>query len=162
MPKINIFLLDNMNNIKEELNIIKSISYKEFLVQITQKFKIIQDKYEIFILDKANKEIKINNETDYNKIEDIIFIREIFKNTFQPSLFDININLIDETKKEALNLKFSCTLCKNLINNEEPYFCYKCQKIFHERCLQEWDKRCKEQDTILSCPNCRNELPIEE
>ena len=49
-----------MNNIKEELIIIKSISYKEFLVQITQKFKIIQDKYEIFILDKANKEIKIN------------------------------------------------------------------------------------------------------
>ena len=161
MSKINIFLLDNMNNIKEELNIIKSISYKEFLVQITQKFKIIQDKYEIFILDKANKEIKINNETDYNKIEDIIFIREIFKNTFQPSLFDININLIDETKKEALNLKFSCTLCKNLINNEEPYFCYKCQKIFHEKCLKNLDKKCKSQNKNLICTNCNYKLPME-
>ena len=60
MSKINIFLLDNMNNIKEELYIIKPISYKEFLFQITQKFKIIQDKYELFILDKTNKEIKIN------------------------------------------------------------------------------------------------------
>ena len=129
MSKINIFLLDNINNIKEELNIIKPISYKEFLIQITQKFKIIQDKYEIFILDKTNKAIKINNETDYNTIEDILFIREIYKNTSEQSIYGINFNILDETKKDILASKYSCSICKNIIKNEEPYFCYKCQKI---------------------------------
>ena len=161
MSKINIFLLDNINNIKEELNIIKPISYKEFLIQITQKFKIIQDKYEIFILDKTNKEIKINNETDYNTIEDILFIREIYKNTSEQSIYGINFNILDETKKDILASKYSCSICKNIIKNEEPYFCYKCQKFFHEKCLKKIDKKCKFQNKNLVCTNCNYKLPIE-
>jgi len=49
-----------------------------------------------------------------------------------------------------------------IIKNENPYYCYKCQKIFHEKCLKEWDNKCKKENKILSCPNCRNELLIEK
>ena len=37
MSKIDIFLLDNSNNTKEEINIIKPQSYQELLKQIAQK-----------------------------------------------------------------------------------------------------------------------------
>ena len=161
MSKINIFLLDNINNIKEELNIIKPNSYKELIAQIKQKFKIMQDKYEIFILDKNDKEIKINNEKDYNKIEDILFLHEINKNISQQSIFGLNLNMLDESKKDKLDLKYSCSVCLNIIKNEEPYFCYKCQKIFHEKCLKDWDKKCKAQNNNLLCPKCNYKLPIE-
>ena len=35
-------------------------------------------------------------------------------------------------------------------------------KIFHDKCLKDWDKKCKLQNKNLICPNCRNELPIEK
>ena len=76
MSLINIFLLDDSNNSKSELKIIKSKTYIELLNQIKQKFEIIPENYEIFILDDKNNEIKIDNEINYNKIEDILFIRE--------------------------------------------------------------------------------------
>ena len=79
MSLINIFLLDDSNNSKSELKIIKSKTYIELLNQIKQKFEIIPENYEIFILDDKNNEIKIDNEINYNKIEDILFIREINK-----------------------------------------------------------------------------------
>ena len=48
------------------------------------------------------------------------------------------------------------------IKDENPYLCYNCQKIFHVKCLEGWDKKRKSQNLILSCPGCRNELPIEK
>ena len=161
MSLINIFLLDDSNNSKSELKIIKSKTYIELLNQIKQKFEIIPENYEIFILDDKNNEIKIDNEINYNKIEDILFIREINKNILEKSLFDLNYNKLSESMQDKLDEKYNCKICSIIIKNENPYLCYKCQKIFHEKCLKDWDNKCKEQNKNLFCPNCRNELSME-
>ena len=157
---INVYLLDNSNFVKEEINIIKPKSYHELSNQIKQKLKNIPENYETFILYK-NNEIKINNEENYNIIDDIIFLREIDKNVLEQSLFDINYNLLSESNQQKLDEKYDCILCSIIIKNENPYLCYKCQNIFHEKCLKDWNNKCKLQNKNLFCPNCRNELPIE-
>ena len=162
MSKIDIFLLDNSNNTKDEINIIKPDNYKELLKQISQKMKYMPKYYEIFIFDKNNKEIKIINDRTYNKIVDILFIREIDKNILEQSLFEINYNILSESRQEKLDDIYNCILCTTLIKNENPYLCYKCQKIFHEKCLKDWDKKCKSQNKVFECPNCRNKLQLEK
>ena len=162
MSKIDIFLLDNSNNTKDEINIIKPDNYKELLKQISQKMKYMPKYYEIFIFDKNNKEIKIINDRTYNKIVDILFIREIDKNILEQSLFEINYNILSESRQEKLDDIYNCILCSTLIKNENPYLCYKCQKIFHEKCLKDWDKKCKSQNKVFECPNCRNKLQLEK
>ena len=162
MSKIDVFLLDNSNNTKEEILIMKPINYQELLIQLKANFKNIKEYFEIFILDKNNKEIKIDNEEKYKKIEDILFIREINKMILEQSIFDINYNKLSESKQEILDEKYNCILCSIIIKKEKPYFCYKCQKIFHEKCLNDWDKKCKLQNKNIIFPNCRNELPLEK
>ena len=157
-----IFLLDNSNNTKEETNMPKPKSYLEFLQQIKSKFKNMPEYYEIFMLDEDNKEIKINNEETFKKVVDILFIREIDKAMLEQSLFSLNYDKLSESQQDILDQKYNCILCTIIIKNENPYLCYKCQKIFHEKCLKDWDKKCKLQNKNLECPNCRNELPIEK
>ena len=157
-----IFLLDNSNNTKEETNMPKPKSYLEFLQQIKSKFKNMPEYYEIFMLDEDNKEIKINNEEKYKIIEDILFIREIDENIFDQSLFELNYNKLSESKKDIFDQKYNCNICSIIIKNEKPYLCYKCQKIFHVKCLKDWDKKCKLKNKNLECPNCRNKLSIEK
>ena len=163
MSIISIFILDDSNITKSELKMIKSKTYEEFLNQIRLKCNIIiPENYEMFILDDKNNQIKINNEINYNKIKDILFIREINKNALQQSIYDINYNTLSESKQNILDEKYNCLICSVLIKKENPYLCYKCQKIFHIRCLKDWDNKCKQQNKKLICPNCRNELPIEK
>jgi len=50
----------------------------------------IQNSYEIFILDKNDKELKIINEEEYNKIDNLIFIRS--KNNLNKSMNELNNN----------------------------------------------------------------------
>ena len=163
MSIISIFILDDSNITKSELKMIKSKTYEEFLNQIRLKCNIIiPENYEMFILDDKNNQIKINNKINYNKIKDILFIREINKNALQQSIYDINYNTLSESKQNILDEKYNCLICSVLIKNENPYLCYKCQKIFHIKCLKDWDNKCKQQNKNLICPNCRNELPIEK
>jgi hypothetical protein len=157
-----IFLLDNSNNTKEETNMPKPKSYLEFLQQIKSKFKNMPEYYEIFMLDEDNKEIKINNEETFKKVVDILFIREIDKAMLEQSLFSLNYDKLSESQQEILEQKYNCILCSIMIQNEKPYLCYICQKIYHEKCLKDWDKKCKEIKNAFSCPNCRNVLPLEK
>ncbi len=159
---IDIFLLDNSNNTKDEVNMIKPKTYLELLKQLRQKIKNIPEYYEVFIIGKNNEEIKINNEEKYKMIEDILFIREIDKSILEQSLFSMNYNKLSESQQEKLDEKYCCILCSVIIKNEKPYLCYICQKIFHEQCLNDWDKKCKAEKKNLFCPNCRNELPKEK
>ena len=162
MSLLDVFLLDNSNNTKQEINIIKPKTYQELLRLIRLNFSNLSEFYEIFVLDENNSEIKINNDINYNKINDILFIREINNNNLGLSIFNLNYNRLSESNQEILDEKYNCILCSIIIKNEKPYFCYKCQKIFHDKCLKDWDKKCKSQNKSFSCPNCRNELPIEK
>ena len=162
MSLLDVFLLDNSNNTKQEINIIKPKTYQELLRLIRVNFSNLSEFYEIFVLNENNNEIKINNDINYNKINDILFIREINNNNLGLSIFNLNYNRLSESNQEILDEKYNCILCSIIIKKEKPYFCYKCQKIFHDKCLKDWDKKCKSQNKSFSCPNCRNELPIEK
>ena len=161
MSNIIIVLLDKSNNIKEDITIIKQKFSGELLQQIIQKFKDPPENYEIFILDKNNNQIKIDNETKYNLIKDILFIRES-ENLLEESTFQLNYNRLPEFKQDLLEKKFKCIMCLEIVKKEKPYLCNKCEQIFHEKCLKDWDKTCKLQNNNLTCPNCRNELPLEK
>ena len=80
----------------------------------------------------------------------------------EKSMFDINYDKLPESHKAILNEKINCFICSRKIKNENPYFCYKCQKLYHDKCLKEWDKARQSINKCLSCPNCRNELPLNE
>ena len=161
MSKINIFLLDDLNRAKEEVNIIKPKTYKALLKQLRQNLNNLPDTFEIFILDRNYNEIKIKNGEYFDIIDDILFVREINTNNIQKSIFEFNYNILSEKNREILEEKYNCILCAISVKNEKPYLCYECQKIFHENCLKDWDKKCKLENRKLVCPNCRNELPIE-
>ena len=162
MSKIDIIFLDNSNNIIEEGNVFKPEKYQQLLKILTEKFKNKSEYNEIFIIDKNNKEIKIANEENFYLIEDMLFIREIDREILKKSIFEMNYNRLSESKREVLDEKYNCILCSIIVKNEKPYFCYQCQKIFHEKCLKDWDKKCQLQNKILMCPNCRIELEIEK
>jgi len=74
----------------------------------------------------------------------------------------MNYDKLSESKQEILDDNFNCILCFIIIKNEKPYLCYKCQTIYHQKCLKDWDKKCKSRNNKLSCPHCRNELPLEK
>ena len=161
MSRIDIFLLDNLNNTKVEVNMIKPNTYQELLNQLRNGIKNLPKYYEIYIIGKNNEEIKINNEEQYKSIEDFLFIREINQNILDESLFARNYKRLSESQQDKLDEKFNCLLCSMIIKNENPYLCYQCQKIFHVKCLDNWDKKCKQENKKIFCPNCRNELPRE-
>ena len=162
MSKINIILLDKLNNTKEETNMIKPVTYQQLLEQLRKQFKNLPKYFMVFILDKDNKELIINNEEKHKLIKDILFIREIDENKLEQSLFSLNYDMLSESQQEILDEKYNCIVCSYIVRHEKPYLCYKCQKIIHEKCLKDWDNKCKSLNQKLSCPNCRNELPIEK
>ena len=161
MSKIDIFLLDNLNNTKNEVNMIKPNSYQDLLNQLGKKIKNLPKFYEIYIIGKNNEEIKINNEETYKNIEDFLFIREIDKDVLDESLYAMNYKILSESQQDKLDEKFNCILCSMVIKNENPYLCYQCQNIFHIKCLDNWDNKCKQENKKFCCPNCRNELSKE-
>ena len=163
MSKLQIFLLDKFNNAKSEFNIIKPKSLSDLLNQLRQKITNISEYFEIFIIDKNNKEIIIDKEGKYLMIQDILFIRQIDKSILEQSLFRTNFEKLSESNQDILSEKFNCNICTKIIKKEYPYLCYKCQKIFHEKCLKDWDKKCKSLNRKFVCPaGCKNELPIEK
>ena len=95
---MDVSLLDNLNQPIEEINMIKPKTYHELLIQLKKKIKRLPNNYEIFIIDKNDKEMKINNDETYNLIEDMLFIREIDNNILEKSLFQKNYDKLSESK----------------------------------------------------------------
>ena len=157
--QLDIILLDNSNNILEEITITKPKSFKELNIILKNKLKNLSQKFNIFYPSSNNIEIEILNEEDYQLSKDILFIHKIEQNDLNNSLFDINYDKLAESQKEILNDKFMCSICSELVKNEKPYYCYTCQKIFHHKCLENWDKK-RDINETLTCPICREILPL--
>ena len=157
-----LFLLDKSKNTKESRKIIRPKTYEELLDLLNKIFINIPESYEIYYSDEENKEIIINNEEKFKQAGDILFIKESVNDLLQQSNYEKNYDKLSESKQDVLDEKYNCVLCASRIKNENPFFCYKCQKIFHEKCMKDWDAKCKAQNKNLTCPNCRNELPFEK
>jgi hypothetical protein len=131
-----------MNKLKGEISMIKPNTYRELKGITNKKLKNIPNNTEIFILDTKYNEIKINNDIKYKSVDDILFIREIDKNIIRKSIFETNIKVLTESCLDKIDDMINCNICTELIKNENPYFCYGCQKIFHEKCLKGWVEKC--------------------
>ena len=160
--EMDIFLIDDSNNPIEALYIEKPKNFHEFISEIKKYFDNLPTHYVIFYTGDDNRDVIIHNENDYYKIHDIVFIKKIVPSNLGKSLFTRNYEKLPEPQKEKYSLKYTCTICSDLIKNENPLFCYVCQKIFHHECLESWAKQREENYHTLNCPNCRKELPLEE
>ena len=161
--RIKIILLDNSNKNISETKIRKPNSYDKLLDKLEQKIKDFKENYVIFILSQNNNELIIDSDNQYKLVKDILYIRNINNIEYpQKSMFEVNYDKLSESNKVILDEKYNCFICSMKIKNEKPYFCYKCQKLYHNKCLKEWDKARKTMHKLLSCPNCRNELPLEK
>ena len=100
MSKMNIFILDDLDNLKEELTINKPKTFKELLKYLNNNNKL----YEIFIYDNNNK-IIINNEDKYKIIKDKIFIKEI--DNLDNSNFSVNYDYLSQSKQKLLEERYN-------------------------------------------------------
>ena len=174
MSKLDIYLLDSLNIQYEWISISKPRTYSELEKYISQKIKNLSKNIEKFIY-RNRQEVYINQNHKYKDVNDILFIRDNDRNkinendnndnnnnNIKRSKYDIIMNKIPYKQQEKLDMKFNCCSCLTTIKYENPYLCYGCQKIFHEKCLRAWDNKCKSENNIFHCPYCRNELPIEK
>ena len=157
-----LILLDDSGNLIENTNIKKPKTYNELLSYIKNEFKNLPEYYEIYYT-KDTENIIIDSNEKYKLANDTIFIREIFKLDASKSKFTFFYDKLSESKQEILDEKYGCTICQENIkgkNNEKPLLCYQCQKIFHRKCLENWEKKCKMQNVNFSCPKCKYDLPF--
>ena len=154
MSFINVYLIDEFYNIIEVLNLLKPKTYSSLLEAINSESKNIFKEYEIFFEDNYKENI-ISKDEDYAKVKDkdTLYIRNIgeFQNSLYKLSDSMNINFED---------KYSCVICKEIIQNENPLFCYRCQKLYHKNCLNEWKTTQKSLDKDLSCAACKYELDL--
>ena len=160
--EISIFLLDESNNIKSEIKIFKPNTYESLISKLKFEIPNLPQYYNISYQSKENSIIEIHNNKDYKSAGNIFFIKQIDIKDLKKSIFSLNYNQLSESKQEFLDEKFNCYICSEQIKNENPLFCYSCQKNFHYKCLEKWEKKSISQNKILSCPNCRKELPLKE
>ena len=160
--KLNLLLLDISNNLLKEKQVQRPKLFDELLYIIHNNFKIIRENYNIFYLSENYEEKMIYNDKQYQLSNDIIYIKEINLEFFEKPAYENIYDKLSESKNDILDEKYNCYICSENIKKEKPYFCYKCQKIFHKNCLKDWDKKRKAQNDELICPNCRNELSLEE
>ena len=113
-------------------------------------------------LGESKREVVNQSDYEYASYYNKIYVRKIESGggNLKESIFTRNLNKLPESKQDIIIEKYSCSICLELIKNEKPYFCYVCQKIFHHKCLEIWERQQKEKNQKLSCPNCRNELPL--
>ena len=159
--KLNILLYDISNVRIEEINITRPKTYKELISTIKTQFKKLPKYFLILGKSEKNEEFEIHTNEEYQLANNTLFVRE-FKIKLGESLFTRNFNELSESQKDSLSDKYSCSICYQLIKGENPAFCYECQKIFHNDCLHCWDDARKQAYRNLTCPNCRNELPLDK
>ena len=163
MQNLDVILLGSSNEQIEEKTLPKPITFEELNFLLKEMINNLPENYHLFFYSE-NKEININNNDDYKFVKDVLFVREnenIGKN-LQQSIFSINYNKLSESKKEIIDNKYECPSCLTLIKNESPYFCDRCHKIFHTKCLKIWEQQRHSHGDELNCPSCRYELSLKD
>ena len=162
--KIDLLLLDNSNNLIEERNVPKPKSYSELKLIIKNNFTKLPEYYQIFYSDEYNSKKIINNDEEYKLSKDILFINELKNNEqIKESIYELNYDKLSESKQDILDEKYNCNICQvNIKQEEKPLLCYRCQKLFHKKCLENWNDKCNEKNIQFSCPKCKYELPIKD
>ena len=156
---IDIIIFDEDNKIIDKSLIQKPKNYEQLLIRLKNLFPNFPKKFRIYYYSPDNNEIAVKNEEDYKTIKDILYIKKL--KPIAESIFTTNYNKIDNSIKEIMNKKYNCLICSQLIKREKPYLCNNCQKIYHHMCLEGYDKECKQNNQNFHCPNCKNELAIE-
>ena len=87
--ELNLIRLDSSYSKKEEIQMKKPKSFKELKEFLEQKLNISPEYVDIFSFNEKNEEIRINNENNYKKIKDIIFILEINEEQLVQSSIEI-------------------------------------------------------------------------
>jgi surface protein len=159
---LNITLIDRLDKTIEQISIQRPNTYQELLLTLKAKLSKMPKFYSIFYKSPSNKEVEIHSNEEYKLSENTLFIRKLDVNDLTISLFSRNFNKLSAEKQDELTQKYSCLICLLMIKEENPYYCYVCQKLFHQKCLKLWEKEKIGKKKKLSCPNCRNELPLNE
>ena len=159
---IDIFLLDKLNNLIEEINIIRPKTYEILNQTLKNNLKNLPEYFKLFYPSSNNTEIEIHSDEEYQLLKDTLFIRQLEKIDLQQSIFDIAYNKLDESKRDIFDEKYNCFICSENIKHENPLFCYVCQKIFHFKCLEDWSLKKEKENEKLKCPYCKKELPLNE
>ena len=161
---INLYLLDDFHNLIEEKNIPRPKTLNELKLTIKSIFIRPLENYEIFYYNIYNVKKIITNEEEYIRVKDIIFIYEFKeKEKEKESTYEINYDKLSESKQDILDERYNCNICQEIIKGEEqPLLCYKCQKLFHKKCLEDWNNKCIEKNLEFSCPKCKYELALKD
>ena len=126
---MDIFLLDNSNNIINEMTDIKPINYKDLLIQLENKFKILPENYSFFSF-LNNKQIFIKNDEDLKSMKDILFLSELNKVNLGQLVFSENYNQLSESMQDILDDKYNCNICSNSNKMKSIIFAIYVKKYF--------------------------------
>ena len=159
---VTITLIDNSGNTIDESQIEKPYTYEDLLNSLRDAFANCPKYFTVFYKSSSGKEIEIHTNEEYLLSNDELYIRKIELNNLNESIFTRVYNKLPDEKKDILNEKYNCVICMSMVKEENPYFCYVCQKIFHSRCLEFWSKEKKSHGQIMTCPNCRYKLTFKE
>ena len=158
---INILLLDKSNNISEQISSKRPNTFNELKLIIINNIKNLPNNYNIYYKSELDEEIIINNNEEYMLAKSKIFIKEMNDlSCSTDSLFSSNYKRLSYSEQEELDDKYNCNVCDIIIKNEKPLLCYQCQKIFHKKCLEDWNNKCQELIINFNCPKCKFEMPL--
>ena len=89
-------------------------------------------------LDKDKYELKSQKNYEKASLNNVLYVRKIEsgKENLAESIFTRNLNKLPESKQDIITEKYTCSICLELIKDENPLLCYVCQKIFHHKCLK--------------------------
>ena len=157
-----VLLLDTDNKVIESIVIEKPKTFGLLLKAIKYKLnKLPNDRkhFNLFYLssnsDNIYSEINVNNNEEYKTIKDFLFIRINESFIKEQSFFSDSYSKLAEEKKDIIDQRYSCNICCEVIK-EKPLFCPSCQKLYHDTCLKDWEKR----NTKFACPSCKVEVPL--
>jgi hypothetical protein len=166
--KLYVFLLEADNSIAEEKIINKPEAYVQLIKALKDNIiKLPREKKDFSLFyfcpnsDNIYEEKSINRSSDYKTMNDTLLIRvnETAGNPKSP--LSLTYDQLTQDKKKIIDERYVCKICSDFIE-EKPLFCPECQKIFHQKCLENWEEKSKKNKNDFSCPFCKNEIPLNE